>query len=68
MFWKKQKKSYDKEHLTPVIHSSICNGERVAGFKDVRTGAFTEVMLIRSEKDLETFKRDYGLENVKTEY
>ncbi len=68
MFWNRPKKTYDREMLMPVIHSSICNGEKVAGFKNIHTGEFTEVMLIRSEKDLETFKKDYGLEKVKTEY
>jgi hypothetical protein len=44
MFHKKvQKEIYDKEKLKPVIRSSICTGEKVAGFKDLQTGKFTEV-------------------------
>ena len=31
-------KTYDKEHKKPVIKASICNGEQVAGFKDIHTG------------------------------
>ena len=53
---------YDKENKKPVIKSSICNGEQVAGFKDIRTGKFEEVMLIRRAEDLETFKTMYGIE------
>lgn len=62
MFRKKQKtNSYDKENLRPVIRASICNGEQVAGFKDINTGKFTEVMLIRDHKDLYEFKEMYGI-------
>ena len=46
-------KSYDKENKRPVIKASICNGEQVAGFKDIHTGKIEEVMLIRSQADLE---------------
>ena len=42
--------------------ASICNGEQVAGFKDIHTGKFEEVMLIRRAEDLETFKIMYGIE------
>lgn len=64
MFQKKQKKeSYDKENLRPVIRTSICTGEQVAGFKDVNTGKFTEVMLIRDSKDLYEFKEMYGIKD-----
>ena len=61
---------YDKETQRPVIHSSICNGEQVAGFKDIRTGAFTEVMLIRNSKDMEEFLKRYGVcaEDIKKEW
>ena len=31
-------KTYDKENKKPVIKASICNGEQVAGFKDIHTG------------------------------
>ncbi len=64
MFRKIQKqKSYDKENLRPVIRASICNGEQVAGFKDVNTGKFMEVMLIRDYKDLYEFKAMYGIKD-----
>lgn len=38
--------TYDKEKQKPVIRCSICTGEQVAGFKDIRTGKFTDIMLI----------------------
>lgn len=61
-------KEYDKENLKPVIRCSICNGEQVAGFKDIHTGKFQDIMLIRSEKDLEEFKRIYGVDDLEKEY
>ena len=63
MFFKKKvlKKTYDKENKKPVIKASICNGEQVAGFQDVHTGAFEEVMLIRNSEDLFQFKDEYGI-------
>lgn len=70
LFFKKDKKaessgngslSYDPSFQEPVLRCSICNGEQVAGFKDCRTGAFTEVMLIRTPADLETFRTRYGI-------
>ncbi len=59
---KAEKKTYDKESKKPVIKASICNGEQVAGFQDINTGAFEEVMLLRDGKDLETFMETYGIE------
>lgn len=55
-------KTYDKENLKPVIKTSICNGEQVAGFKNIHTGKMEEVMLIKSPADLEYFKAMYGIE------
>ncbi|MCM1090840.1 MAG: aspartate dehydrogenase [Butyrivibrio sp.] len=62
------KKTYDKETQRPVLKCSICNGEQVAGFKDIRTGKFEDVMLIRSERDLDSFKEMYGIESMDKEY
>ena len=52
---------YDRERLEPVIRCSICNGEQVAGFCDIKTGAFSDVMLITDEADLNDFRRTYGI-------
>ncbi|MDE7323604.1 MAG: aspartate dehydrogenase [Lachnospiraceae bacterium] len=69
MFKKKKKKAiYDKENQIPILKCSICNGEQVAGFKDIHTGKFQEVMLIRNQKDLDSFKELYGVESVGKAY
>ena len=69
MLWKKGNKTnfipeFDKTGKRPVIRASICTGEKVAGFKNEKTGQVEELMLIRDEKDLERFMLMYGvLEN-----
>jgi len=72
MIFKKKKQSnqieFDPTKQYGVIRSSICSGEKVAGFKDIEGGHFTEVMLIRNKADEEKFKKMYNLESVKTEY
>ena len=55
------KKSYDKAYMKPVIRASICTGEQVAGFMDMRTGKIEEIMLIKCQEDLENFKKMYGI-------
>lgn len=45
----------------PVVHISICTGEKVAGFKDIHTGKFTDIMLIRGDGDLQEFLSMYGI-------
>lgn len=63
MLFKKKtvKKTYDKDNKKPVIKASICNGEQVAGFQDIHTGAFEDVMLISNSDDLFRFKDEYGI-------
>lgn len=56
-------KTYDKDNKKPVIKASICNGEQIAGFKDIHTGKIEEVMLIKSQEDLDTFKKMYGIDD-----
>lgn len=74
MFGRKEKKvrreSYDRENLRPIIRASICTGEKVAGFRDVRTGRFTEIMLIRGDADMAEFLETYGIspEEIKKEW
>ena len=66
---KKVTKTYDKENKKPVIKASICNGEQVAGFKDIHTGKIEEVMLIKSQADLDAFKKMYGIDGeIEKEY
>ena len=52
---------FDRENQKPVIRSSICTGEQVAGFKDLHTGKFTEIMLVRDNEDMEEFTKKYGI-------
>ena len=70
--FKKTRKStvydYNPDNEKPMIRASICNGEQVAGFKDKTTGEFHEVMLIRDQKDLYDFMKQYGLDHVDKEY
>lgn len=71
MFHRKIKTmEYDKENQKPVIRSSICTGEKVAGFRDVNTGKFTEIMLIKDNKDLDKFLTEYDISvaEIKTEW
>ena len=61
---KMQPVAYDPAQQKAVLRCSICTGEQVAGFQDVHTGKFEEVMLIRGEADLRQFKEQYGVEEV----
>ena len=65
---KKLKVEFDRETQKPVLRCSICTGEKVAGFKNIHTGKFEEVMLIRSDKELDVFKAMYELDDVAKEY
>lgn len=65
---KKLKAEFDRENQKPVLRCSICTGEKVAGFKNIHTGKFEEVMLIRSDKELDVFKDMYELDDVAKEY
>lgn len=65
MFGKKkklEKQFFDREKEKPVIRASICTGEQVAGFKDLHTGKFSEVMLIRGREDMDKFLEMYDIE------
>ena len=67
MFWKrngKQAEDYDRTGKIPVIRASICTGEKVAGFKEAKTGRFEDLMVIQ------TFLKRYGVkkEEIKKEW
>ena len=73
MFGRKKKRKmpaqlYDPQKQKAVIHCSICTGEQVAGFKDIATGHFEEVMVIRNDGDLKAFKEMYGITEILKEY
>ena len=63
-----QKMTYDKERERPILKCSICNGEQVAGFKDIRTGKFEEIALIRNPRELDEFMKAYGIDEISKEY
>ncbi len=65
MFGRKKKPTtapYDRGDKIPVIRSSICTGEQVAGFKDPSSGKFQELMLLRDDRDFQEFLRRYQVE------
>lgn len=65
MFGRKKRRNaipYDTTGKVPVIRSSICTGEQVAGFKDPVSGKFQELMLIRDSDDLSDFLRQYQVD------
>lgn len=73
MLWKQKKQvnlkiPYDPTKQTAVLKCSICNGEQVAGFQDIESGKFQEVMLIQNDADLALFRQTYGLTQVKKIY
>lgn len=71
LFRKKvNRETYDKENCVPVIRSSICTGEQVAGFKDIYTGKFSEAMLLRNASDKKDFMEKYDVseEEIKREW
>ena len=71
MFGKKKASkpiAYDHENEKPAVRCSICTCEQVAGFKDVRTGKFREIMLISRPDELERFKEGCGTDTVEKFY
>ena len=65
---KPQPKEFDRENYVPVLRCSICTGEQVAGLKNIHTGQFRDILLIRSPKDLEQFMAEYGIDTLTKEY
>lgn len=61
-------RQFDQETYRPVLKCSICTGEQVAGFKDINSGKFEEVMLIRNEKELDAFMQLYNVKDIVKEY
>ncbi|MBR0040898.1 MAG: aspartate dehydrogenase [Oscillospiraceae bacterium] len=59
------KPPFDPETEEAAIRCSICTGEQVAGFRNKTTGHFREVTLLRDAKDLDNFKKDYGVSDCK---
>lgn len=61
----KRKKSelpaFPPEEYEPVLRCSICSGEQVACMRERQSGRLHELMLIRSQEELEEFCRSYGV-------
>ena len=71
MFGRRKKRSamsFDKTGKLPVIRSSICTGEQIAGFQDEATGKIQEVMPIRGKPDLCQFIEAYDLDKSEIKY
>ena len=56
-----KKEAYDPAVRVPAMRCSICTGEKTAGFRNLQTGKFEDVMLIRDDKDLKSFCEQYGI-------
>ncbi|MCR4657125.1 MAG: aspartate dehydrogenase [Lachnospiraceae bacterium] len=63
-----KKLDYDRDAKKPVLKCSIYNGEQVAGLKDLKTGHFEEIMLVRNGYDLEQFREMVGEDEIPREY
>ena len=69
MFYRnKSENKIDTTNKQAVIRCSICNGEQLAGFRNLSTGKFEEVMLIKKPSDLDEFMKMYRLESITKEY
>ena len=61
---KKEVRTYDRENEKPVIRRSICTGEATAGFQNLHTRNFREVMLVNTREEMQEFLDLYGLEEI----
>ena len=53
--------TYDREMEKPVLRCSICTGEQVFGFRNLKTGKLNEVGLVRGEQELKKLLAQYGV-------
>jgi len=54
--------------LIEIIKCSICTGEQVVEFRDREDGTRIEVMVVRSNHDIEYIKRIYNIDKIEKEY
>ena len=59
---------YDPATRQPAVRRSICTGEMTAGFIDLRTGQFRDIMRLDGRAGLEEFKRQTGAKEIKEIY
>ena len=59
---------YDPQTQIPILKCSICNGEQVAGFKDIQTGKFHEEEMIQNQEQLQLFMQRCRIDHIDKEY
>ena len=59
--------SFDPKTQEPAVRRSICTGEMTVGFIDKATGRFHDLMMVDAQ-GLEDFRRQTGVDEVKTVY
>ena len=53
--------AFDREDWKPVICRNIISGKQMAGFMEICTGEFMEVMPIYNNKDMDMFLESYDI-------
>ena len=63
IFRKRKEKAmgYDRSRLAPAIRKSICSGEETFGFIDIRDGHFTDIQLLKDEKEKAEVLRQWAV-------
>lgn len=61
--------AYNKEEFKPIIKANMSTSEKIAGFIDLQTGNFVEIMSIRNSADMDFFldKYEISVAEIKTE-
>ncbi len=68
LFGKKPQLKYDPQTQQPAVRKSICTGEMTAGFIDLRTGKFQDIMRVDGRRGLEAFMKEIGATEIKEIY
>ena len=53
---------FPPERFEPVLRRSICTGETTACVRERATGKLHDLMLIRTEQELRSFAKEYGVD------
>lgn len=59
--YRKRGEGYDRNTMKPVVKNNLQNGEQTAGFKNLQTGEFLELMKIQDSKDMDQFLETYEI-------
>lgn len=54
--------------MSSASDAAFDTGEQVAGFKNLHTGKFEEIRLIRDSKELDDFMEEYDISTITKEY